>query len=559
MKINLFNALIFLGFLFLLSISIWKILKNKNKDKVFHFFYGFLITSSLVIIMVLLFDLGVVRLHPWIVIFFIPFQYLAPVYFIAFICYYLKKREIYIKNKKYLFLPFVLFFLLYTVLKINIYFGHPWISKEVVTIIHTEVDENSALAFSTILGIWGFLIIRRYESTLGKFSFVQVKKKTGWIKNLLFIFITFNIIWLLTIILFFIREDISGHIPYYPYWILCLLFYFSFLFFGSKHIKELSAKTGTTISEIEKSISNFQMSGLQDIFSKAELELIYENPSKVTGILSYFATSLFDKNKADEVLWDITENCISQLRLEDVVVYMLDQQNNTLVQKAAFGNKNNGERKILSPIEIPLGKGIVGKVAQSGNYESIGNVTKDQRYIKDDLHRKSELSVPIYIDSQIVGVLDSEHSQKDFFTENHIVLFKLIATLTGKKLAQIHNKNITITNDNIYFKELDFLMKEAKVYRDTHLSLDSISKRLKISSNYLSQLVNRLSKKSFTDYVNGFRVEDAKSKLRDPNFNKYTIIAIALESGFNSKSTFYSAFKKQAGISPKEYRDNPSK
>ncbi|WP_282088535.1 helix-turn-helix domain-containing protein [Aquimarina algiphila] len=84
-----------------------------------------------------------------------------------------------------------------------------------------------------------------------------------------------------------------------------------------------------------------------------------------------------------------------------------------------------------------------------------------------------------------------------------------------------------------------------------------MSTQLNISDNYLSQLVNKVTGRNFTDYVNGFRIEDAKSKLRNPEFINYTIIAIALESEFNSKSTFYGAFKKLTDISPKEYRKIP--
>ncbi|WP_025742166.1 helix-turn-helix domain-containing protein [Aquimarina pacifica] len=114
--------------------------------------------------------------------------------------------------------------------------------------------------------------------------------------------------------------------------------------------------------------------------------------------------------------------------------------------------------------------------------------------------------------------------------------------------------SIRIAKDNKHFRELDFLMKEAKIYRDSSLGLESMSKKLNISGNYLSQLVNKLSGYSFTEYVNGYRIEDAKSKLRDPRFINYTVIAIALESGFNSKSTFYNVFRKNTGLSPRQYR-----
>ncbi|MDH7446259.1 helix-turn-helix domain-containing protein [Aquimarina sp. 2201CG14-23] len=557
MKVNPYNTVIFIGCLVLVILALWRLVKHWKKGKTFRYFYGFFITANLVIIQVLLMDFGLHKQYPWILVLFIPFQYLSPVYFTAFICYYLKKEEIYKRNRIYLFFPFIGFFALYTILKINIFLDYAWISKEIFTIIHTEIDENSAVTFSIVLSICNLVIIRKYEHAIGKLSFTEVKKKTQWIKTIVAVFITFNVIWLLTIILFFIREDISGHFPYYPYWIMYMVFYFTFLFLGSKHLNDVSMKNKTEEEEVQKAIQNFRMSGLNHMFSEEELELIhYDKPSQITGILSYFSTSLFDKNKLEDVLWDIVENCISYLQLEDCVIYILDVSKKVLIQKAAYGNKDGGGRSILSPIEISLGEGIVGQVALSGAYECVYNVTYDNRYVVDDIYRRSELAVPIIVDDKVVGVLDSEHSQEGFFNENHIILFQLIAKLTSKKLAQINVKNTTnITDDNMYFKELNFLMKEAKIYRDASLGLEGISKMLKISSNYLSQMVNKLSGANFSDYVNSFRVEDAKSKLKDPNFANYTVLAIALESGFNSKSTFYNAFKKHTGISPNEYRE----
>ncbi len=557
MKLNPYNIIIFLGCLVLVILSLRKLFIHWKSNKIYRYFYGFFITANLVIIQVLLMDFKIHKFQPWILMLFLPFQYLSPVYLTAFICYYLKKEEIYNKNKLYLLYPFIGFFTLYTILKINIIMDYAWISKKIFTIIHTEIDENSALAYSIILSVWCLLIILRYENTIGNLSYKQVKKKTKWIKTIISIFITFNILWLLTILLFFIREDISGHFPYYPYWILYVLFYYIFFFLGSKHLYKVSEDNKIEAEQVQQAIESFQMSGLNHMFTEEELQLIhYDAPSQITGVLSYFSTSLFDKHKLEDVLWDIVENCISHLQLEDCIIYILDKSKGILVQKAAFGNKNNGERKILSPIEIPLGKGIVGEVAFSGTFECIHNVSNDNRYIVDDMSRKSELAVPIFVNDLVVGVLDSENSQEGFFNENHIFLFQLIAKLTGKKLAQVHlGSTINITDDNLYFKELHFLMKEAKIYRDSNLSLDSISKMLNISSNYLSQLVNKLSETNFSDYVNSFRIEDAKSKLKDSKFTNYTILDIALESGFNSKSTFYSVFKKHTGLSPKEFRN----
>lgn len=550
------NTAIFIGYLILIIIGIWKLLTIGRKHKTYQYFFAFLVTASLITVQVLLMDFGFNRKHTWVLGFFLPYQYASPVYFTAFLAYYLKRKTIYTKNRKYLFIPFAAFFVLYTVLKINIALDYAWISRKVFTFIHTEIDENTAMVFTTVMSIWNLKMILDYENDLGDYSFAQVKQKTKWIKTIVGLLIAFNVLWILTIILFVIREDISGHVPYYPYWILYLVFYYVILYLGTRHIQNINSEKETAELETQDLLGNFQLSGMQHLFNTEELLLLQKQTKETTAILCYFATSLFDKNKTEEVLWDITENCISLLGLEDCVIYLLNDQN-VLEQKAAYGNKNLGAHKILTPIEIPLGQGIVGEVATTGSFECITDVTEDQRYIKDDKNRRSELAVPIFQEDAVIGVLDSEHSESGFFTEKHVLLFQLIAKLIGKKLAKIKDKQRqSVTNDNVYFKELHFLMKEAKIYQDPALSLENISERLNISSNYLSQLVNKLSGQSFPEYVNGFRIKDAQAKLIDPEYTHYTILSIAMESGFNSKSAFYNAFKKKTGMSPSQFKKN---
>ena len=301
--------------------------------------------------------------------------------------------------------------------------------------------------------------------------------------------------------------------------------------------------------------TDYRILGLSKVFSKNDLADVGNNRTYVISILSYFATSLFDKNKIDDVLWDITENCISKLGLEDCIIYLLDKEKNLLNQRAAYGNKNKGKRKILNPITIPFGQGIVGYVAETGRPEIISDVTQDTRYILDDLQRGSELAVPLFHKGEVIGVIDSEHSMKSFFTINHLFLFELIAQLTVKKLAHIiQNEKSSFTNDNAYFKQFCYLIEKKRLYRDDKLSLTSIAEQLNISANYLSQLVNELSDYNFSEFINHYRVEEAKNHLIHPDFSNYTIAGIGLESGFNSRSAFYSAFKKHTGLTPSKYR-----
>ena len=70
----------------------------------------------------------------------------------------------------------------------------------------------------------------------------------------------------------------------------------------------------------------------------------------------------------NDILWDICRNCVSRLHFEDCVIYLLDDEGKMLQQKAAYGPKNPKEFEILNPIEIPVGKGIVGDVAATGKH-----------------------------------------------------------------------------------------------------------------------------------------------------------------------------------------------
>ena len=159
-----------------------------------------------------------------------------------------------------------------------------------------------------------------------------------------------------------------------------------------------------------------------------------QTEEKIEDIINYFAISLFGQSTVDEILWDLAKNCISKLDFEDCVIYLLDEERSVLVQRAAYGPKNPKDYTILQPIEIPVGKGIVGSVAQLGIPEVISDTSNDPRYIKDDAFRYSEISVPIILDGRVIGVIDSEHSQPGFFNERHLRILTLIASLCANKL-----------------------------------------------------------------------------------------------------------------------------
>lgn len=163
----------------------------------------------------------------------------------------------------------------------------------------------------------------------------------------------------------------------------------------------------------------------------------YRRKYRVEATLNYFTTSLFGKNTVDDILWDVAKNCISQLQLEDCVIYLLDEERPVLVQKAAYGPKNPDRFEIRDPIEIPLGRGIVGTVALHGKAEIVGDTSLDPRYIVDDERRYAEITVPIYHKNKVIGIIDSEHSRKYFYNAGHLVLLEKIAAICSSKIGRV--------------------------------------------------------------------------------------------------------------------------
>jgi AraC-like DNA-binding protein len=115
-----------------------------------------------------------------------------------------------------------------------------------------------------------------------------------------------------------------------------------------------------------------------------------------------------------------------------------------------------------------------------------------------------------------------------------------------------------VKGDKDFVATLLEYMREKKPYLNPELNLDSLSNSLKVNQDYLSGVLNGSLNMNFYDFVNHYRVEEFKSLCRDPEKRKLTIIALAMDSGFNSKATFNRVFKKSAGITPSEYFSNVS-
>jgi len=109
------------------------------------------------------------------------------------------------------------------------------------------------------------------------------------------------------------------------------------------------------------------------------------------------------------------------------------------------------------------------------------------------------------------------------------------------------------------FQRINQFISVEKKYLDVNISLNDIASTFAITAGYLSKLINTHTEKNFSDYINQQRINVAKKMIENPQFNHYKIESIGLESGFKSKSNFYSAFKKFTGQTPAQYRKEKKK
>jgi AraC-like DNA-binding protein len=129
-----------------------------------------------------------------------------------------------------------------------------------------------------------------------------------------------------------------------------------------------------------------------------------------------------------------------------------------------------------------------------------------------------------------------------------------------KKPASYERSGLTKEQATVYHARLLELMNDKQFYLEGELTAHQLALQLDLSPNHLSQVINQLEGKSFFDFINGYRVEEVKRKMADSRYRNFTLLAIALESGFNSKTSFNTVFKKITGQTPSQYyKSQPGK
>lgn len=192
-------------------------------------------------------------------------------------------------------------------------------------------------------------------------------------------------------------------------------------------------------------------------------------------------------------------------------------------------------------------------------------------WLRDFLYCFMLLSVAFAIISLIT--YGDRYPQFDYFIYYYLFVFLLIYIVSYKAYSQpqivdFHDSN-TIREEKIKHKPKSFdsnvksfeqvelikrFMINSKPYLIGELTASELAKMLSISRHELSQLLNNHLNQNFYDFINEHRISEFKTRIEMPENNHLTLLGVAFDSGFNSKTTFNTIFKKSTGLTPSQYK-----
>jgi ligand-binding sensor domain-containing protein/putative methionine-R-sulfoxide reductase with GAF domain/anti-sigma regulatory factor (Ser/Thr protein kinase) len=194
----------------------------------------------------------------------------------------------------------------------------------------------------------------------------------------------------------------------------------------------------------------------------------FKTQLELEQISNYFSSSLAEKKNTGEILWDVAKNLIGRMGYEDCMIYLWNHDKTKMVQRAGYGIKNSPEILATQIFEVEPGQGVVGYVTQTKQAVIIADTRNDKRYRIDEAFRLSEICVPIIHDGELLGIIDSEHREINYFNDRDLKILTTIATLTGNKIKQaeaeqfiaVKKKEITTINQQLAEAQLAALQTQ---------------------------------------------------------------------------------------------------
>lgn len=222
----------------------------------------------------------------------------------------------------------------------------------------------------------------------------------------------------------------------------------------------------------------------QDITEKIDEERKLRYNQAIEKTISTLLSEIIIHNEEDELFRSLIEKMGTMLNFEDCVIYLWNEKEGKLIQKAKFKKgliRHDNIENLTVPEALNLGEGIVGTVAQNLNSEIVGDVKNDSRYIQEEHFSGSEMAVPLLANNQLIGVIDTEHSQAGFFNQYHLKVLETIAAILAVKIVQVRAREEM-------FRQEQLLRNTIDSFRDTAVYTVDESFRLLTYNSFYEKL-----------------------------------------------------------------------
>jgi len=226
---------------------------------------------------------------------------------------------------------------------------------------------------------------------------------------------------------------------------------------------------------------------VRDVTEKYLLDLKLLKQQQFEKFESQIVKDLLKSNDIFTNAFDLVNYIAEFLNTDDCVFYGFIS--GELVQLATTSNKLDYNHIIKNKLSIPIDKGVVGRVARTKKGTIINDTSKDIDYIIDDKSRLSEITVPILLNGEIIGIIDSEHPEKNHYTKDQLAALSKISILIS-----LHIKNSTSELEKkLKKKELQATKNRLKVifesYSDAKI-IESTDRHIEFVSNAFLTLFN---------------------------------------------------------------------
>jgi LytS/YehU family sensor histidine kinase len=166
------------------------------------------------------------------------------------------------------------------------------------------------------------------------------------------------------------------------------------------------------------------------------LYLKQKEKKQINSTVEHFAHSLSGDSSITDICTDIVRNSCTKLKLQDCIVYLMDDEQHVLKAKAAYSSQITIDNDAIKSGELKKGEGVAGKAAETGKPVLIKDLRKWYSTNKKTNGAGSALAVPIVHEAKAIGVIEAYHVKPHFFNNEHIKAFTSIAGISASKMAE---------------------------------------------------------------------------------------------------------------------------